>query len=377
GMSVTFFMFLMFWVPHEDQPVPIFEDWVAAMSSGPLALKVAIVVALVGIGFFVVRHAQLLVWNIGEWQKWRASGAPEQVRGTNAHTQQLAIPLTFAMAINVGFIVGLVYVPKLWTIVEYLFPAAMIAFLAVGVMAVRLYTDFFASSLVDKRFDVEANNSLAQMMPSFALSMVAVGLAAPAALSHNATVVGIAVALSVFFFVASVLLGLFNFVAGMSKLFEKGATLTTLPTLWVLIPILTVLGIATLRLDHGLTHTLEVTADGKPLLFLSVIFGAQWVIALLGGAVISRMDYFGKVMCGEENSPLTLATICPGVALVVMGHFFLNKGLVSAGVIEKFGISYLLVSAALIALQLLTGWFLLKLTRTEKKDNSRLQARPA
>jgi len=163
----------------------------------------------------------------------------------------------------------------------------------------------------------------------------------------------------------------------MSKLFEKGATLTTLPTLWVLIPILTVLGIATLRLDHGLTHTLEVTADGKPLLFLSVIFGAQWVIALLGGAVISRMDYFGKVMCGEENSPLTLATICPGVALVVMGHFFLNKGLVSAGVIEKFGISYLLVSAALIALQLLTGWFLLKLTRTEKKDNSRLQAKPA
>jgi len=181
GMSVTFFMFLMFWVPHEDQPVPIFEDWVAAMSSGPLALKIAIVVALVGIGFFVVRHAQLLVWNIGEWQKWRASGAPEQVRGTNAHTQQLAIPLTFAMAINVGFIVGLVYVPKLWTIVEYLFPAAMIAFLAVGVMAVRSYTDFFASSLVDKRFDVEANNSFAQMMPSFALSMVAVGLAAPAA----------------------------------------------------------------------------------------------------------------------------------------------------------------------------------------------------
>jgi hypothetical protein len=26
GLAVTFFMWLMFWVPHPEQPVPIFEN---------------------------------------------------------------------------------------------------------------------------------------------------------------------------------------------------------------------------------------------------------------------------------------------------------------------------------------------------------------
>ena len=26
GLTVTFFMWLMFWVPHTGRPVPIFED---------------------------------------------------------------------------------------------------------------------------------------------------------------------------------------------------------------------------------------------------------------------------------------------------------------------------------------------------------------
>lgn len=30
GLSVTFFMYLMFWVPHPGRPVPVFEDILAA-----------------------------------------------------------------------------------------------------------------------------------------------------------------------------------------------------------------------------------------------------------------------------------------------------------------------------------------------------------
>ena len=26
GLTVTFFMYLMFWVPHPGRPVPVFED---------------------------------------------------------------------------------------------------------------------------------------------------------------------------------------------------------------------------------------------------------------------------------------------------------------------------------------------------------------
>jgi hypothetical protein len=39
GLAVTFFMFLMFWVPHPDQPVPVFEDIVAAFSQGSLPIQ--------------------------------------------------------------------------------------------------------------------------------------------------------------------------------------------------------------------------------------------------------------------------------------------------------------------------------------------------
>ena len=42
------------------------------------------------------------------------------------------MPLALAMSVNVGFIIGLTFVPGLWSIVEYMFPAAILAFLAIG-----------------------------------------------------------------------------------------------------------------------------------------------------------------------------------------------------------------------------------------------------
>ena len=33
GLAVTFFMYLMFWVPHPTRPVPVFEDVAAAFAA--------------------------------------------------------------------------------------------------------------------------------------------------------------------------------------------------------------------------------------------------------------------------------------------------------------------------------------------------------
>jgi len=38
GLSVTFFMYLMFWIPHPGQPVPVFEDIARALTSGNAAM---------------------------------------------------------------------------------------------------------------------------------------------------------------------------------------------------------------------------------------------------------------------------------------------------------------------------------------------------
>ncbi len=50
GLTVTFFMYLMFWVPHPGRPVPIFEDIIAAFSTGSIATQIMIIIAMAGVG---------------------------------------------------------------------------------------------------------------------------------------------------------------------------------------------------------------------------------------------------------------------------------------------------------------------------------------
>jgi uncharacterized membrane protein (DUF485 family) len=116
---------------------------------------------------------------------FRRSEAYEAFADSNAGSQVLAMPLALAMSVNVGFILGLTFVPGLWTIVEYMFPAALLAFMAIGVIAFRELGHFIGARLQSGGFNCAANNSFAQMLPAFALSMIGVGLAAPAAMSTS------------------------------------------------------------------------------------------------------------------------------------------------------------------------------------------------
>jgi len=64
GIAVTFFMFLMFWVPHPGQPVPVFEDIAAAFATGGVAMQAAIAAALIGIAVFAFLNIKSLIWNL-------------------------------------------------------------------------------------------------------------------------------------------------------------------------------------------------------------------------------------------------------------------------------------------------------------------------
>ena len=75
GLAVTFFMFLMFWVPHPGQPVPVFEDILAAFSQGSLALKAAIIVAVTGIAGFAFLNIKLLIWNLARLAEFKKTDA--------------------------------------------------------------------------------------------------------------------------------------------------------------------------------------------------------------------------------------------------------------------------------------------------------------
>ena len=368
GMSVAFLMFLMFWVPHPNRSMPAFDDLAAHAAKGGIGEVVVYVVSGI-IALLLLNHYRLMYFNFKQYAMAKADGRIEKLLGTNAHTQLLAMPLASAMSINGFFIAGSLFIPGLWDVAEYLFPLAVLGFGVLGYWAFKLYFGFIAEVFHKKSFKKDMNNSLAQMLPAFTFGMIAVGFAATVVFSHNVALVTLAMALSILFLVATAIVVVLKMVIGFNDLFEHGASPMTLPTLWVLIPTLTVSGIAVLRLDHGLSHTLLNVAGNNHLVFLTVMFMTQIFIGLMGYAVMRRMGYFKKLVADEANevnsSPVAFALICPGVAITVMGHFFMHIALVSNGLLVKFSLAYFAMLTPLTIIQLATVWLMLRLAKQQ------------
>ncbi|GAA6188958.1 hypothetical protein [Litorivita sp. NS0012-18] len=365
GLAVTFFMYLMFWVPHPGRPVPVFEDITAAFANGSAGMQSAIVIAVLGIAVFAFLNVKSLLWNLASLARFKRSEAYQTLRNSNGETTLLAAPLAMAMTVNAMFIVGLVFVPNLWSVVEYLFPLAVIAFLAIGVWAFRIIGDFLGRVLTKGGiFDVTAHNSFAQLLPAFAIAMVGVGLSAPAAMSTNTATVGASLVLSTFFVVAAVLYTVVALITAFNSMLHHGTAREAGPTLMVIVPIMTVLGIALLRQDHGLHTTFEVhSTAGETMVLLARLLAVQVLFVLLGLTVLRRQGYFKDFVFGGQTSPGSYALVCPGVALSVMIQFFVNKGLVGAGVIAKFGLVYWGITGIALAAQVLMILLVIRLGR--------------
>ena len=364
GMTVTFFMWLMHWTKHPGRTVPVFEDIVAAFAAGGAASRVMIILAVVGIAFYAFLNFKYLFWNLGRFQRWKQTSAYDQLSASNGESQVLAMPLALAMSVNVGFILGMVFVPGLWSVVEYLFPIAILAFLAIGVLAFRMLGKFLGRVMTSGGFSCVGNNSFAQALPAFALAMIGVGLAAPAGLSATPLVAGVGLVLSTFFLISSVLIAAIALVLGVRSLAENGASIETAPTLSVFIPLLTIIGILSLRQNHGLDEHFGLTSGGaERMMMLSQYLSAQVLFALLTGLVLSRLGYISRFVIGHESSAGSYALVCPGVALAVMIHFWLNRGLVDAGLLAKFSFGYWTISALAVAIQLVTAWLVFILNR--------------
>ncbi|MCB2137690.1 MAG: hypothetical protein KDE08_17370 [Rhodobacteraceae bacterium] len=362
GLSVTFFLYLMFWVPHPGQPVPVFEDILKALQTGGPATQAMIILAWAGIAYFSVTMIRLLVWNLLELRAFRQTKAYETLRSGNAETQLLAIPLALAMAVNGGFILGLVFVPGLWGIVEYLFPLAILAFLAIGGWALAMLGDFFGRVLTKGGFDCAKNNSFAQLLPAFALAMVGVGLAAPAAMSTLPLTAGISYIASTFFVVTATLLGAVKLILGFRAMMENGAHDEGAPTLLVAIPFITVVSIAVIRQMHGLHVHFDAHAEtSATFTLLTKLLVVQLAFGLLGLTVLRRQGYAGRFITGGEKSAGSYALVCPAVALSVMLQFYINKGLVAVDLIAKFSPAYWVLTVAAIGFQLTAIWLVARL----------------
>lgn len=364
GMVVTFFMWLMHWTTYPSHPVPLFDDIIATFSAGGTSIRAMIILAMIGIAVYSFLNLKYMVWNLTQFNRWKQTSAHDQLTSSNAETQMLAMPLAMAMTVNVCFILGMVFVPGLWNVVEYLFPLAILVFLAIGVLAFRMLGAFLGRVMVAGGFNCENNNSFSQALPAFALSMVGVGLAAPAGMSATPLVAGIGLVLSTFFLVSAALIAAIALILGVRSLVQNGANIETAPTLAIFIPVLTIISILFLRQSHGLHEHFELERAGiERLMMLSQFLSAQILFALLTGLVLCRLEYFVRFVTEREASPGSYALVCPGVALVVMIQFWLNRGMVDAGLIVKFSFGYWAITTITLVLQFATAWLVFTLNR--------------
>jgi len=377
GLAVTFFTYLMFWIPHPGRGVPVFEDIAAALGAGSPLRTVAIALAAAGIAVFGAMNLYLLAWNLRRVGPFVASERGRSLGASNAQTQMMALPLALAMSVNVAFILGLVFVPGLWSVVEVLFPVALAAFLAIGALALRQLGGFLARVIGSGGFDCKANNSFAQLLPAFSLAMVGVGLSAPGAMSGTALTAGTAIIASTFFLVAAVVIAAVGMVLGIRSMLENGVAVEQAPTLMIVIPLMTVLGILLIRQDHGLhVHFESHGSAGDMLTMLTRFLSLELLFALFGVTVLRATGYIRRFISGSETSVGSYALICPGVALSVMMQFWINKGLVAAGLVARFGLAYWALTGVALAAQVAMIVLMLVLNRRHF-SRAQLAASPA
>ena len=158
------------------------------------------------------------------------------------------------------------------------------------------------------------------------------------------------------FFAASMMWIIIKLSISFASMLRNGMAVEAGPTLWIGIPILTLFGIAFLRVGAGIAH--NITHTEFPPFVALVMFGitlaAQLTMGVFGWMVMRRQGYFRDFVLGDRRSIPSYGLICPGVALSVLSMFFIHWGLVRNGVVQQYSLPYFALIAAVAAVQVLT-----------------------
>lgn len=371
GLVVTFFMYLMFITKHNPliHPIPTYNTLMLYFEplmnmSGWVYMQAMIVFAVFWMFIFWYLHIKLLIWNLISYIKFRKTRDFKKLKESNAEVTLMAIPLTLAMTVNVLFMFWAIFIPDLWDYVEKLFPISIVLFLSIWIYALKIFWEYFTRILSNKSFDFVDNNSLSQMLSVFAFAMVWVWLAAPAAMSSDKTTIAIAMVWTIFFITIAIFFAAIKIILGFKSMMKYWIKREASPTLWIVIPFLTVVWISLVRQKHGLHTGFDMHSEtGSYFTLTTMILSIQLIFGFIGYKVMKANGYFKDFIYGKEKSPWSYALICPWVALVVSWFFFLHLGFVKTWIVEKFSITYFVLLAPIVYLQLKTIYILYKLNK--------------
>ncbi|WBE26342.1 TsoY family (seleno)protein [Denitrificimonas caeni] len=367
GLSISFFMYLMWMIPHTGFPMPTWEHLSAALqgsSALPTGVQPLAFAATTLMVLLALLHFTLVVWNLREQSAARKSDsyAASWLDSPN-EVQLMTQPLTLAMTVNVCFALGALLVPGLWSVVEYLFPLALLAFAGIGVWALRIYGRYISRILVSGGYRSDEHNHLSPLIAVFTFAMLSVGFAAPAAMSNTQALSVLASTLSILFLMVALVTGLLVLISGLQAMMQHGLQPQATPSVWMLVPIMTLLGIEWVRLQHGLDlHFATPIVPSKIFVMLTGIFMLQLGIMLLGYRIMQLNGYLAAHFKGDQRSPISFGLICPGVAVFVMGMFWWHLVWVESGIVSAFSPVYWLAIGILATVQFYTLTALLRLS---------------
>jgi len=364
-MSVVFFMYLMFIIPRDSEkfPIPTFDTIISVWNKWDIIFQAIIIIAILWIIYFAMKHFQMLYWNLKEFFKFKKTEEFNKLKKWNWEISLMTIPLTLAMTINVLFILWAIFIPWIWNIIEYLFPIAIIAFSLVWILAFMIFMDYFIR-LILKHSDADFvnNNSLSQMLSVFAFVMIWVWFSASAAMSEVKITIFLWLLWSWFFITISLFLLLLKMTLWFKAILEHWIDKVASPSLWIIIPILTLIGITIVRQSHWLHDGFWVEINNISYLMITiVILSLQIFFWYIWYKVMKVNSYFQDYLYWKEKNAWVYALVCPWVALSVFLFFFLHLWLVKNWIIEKFGIIYIILLIVIFILQAKTISIILRL----------------
>ncbi len=366
GLSVSFFMYLMWMVPHAGFPMPTWQHLLAALQGTvelPAGVRPLAMLAVTAMLLLALLHFTLVIWNLREQSAAKKTERYADWLNSPNEVQLMTQPLTLAMTVNVCFALGAVLVPNLWSVVEYLFPLALLSFALLGVWALRIYGRYLSRMLVKGGYRSDEHNHLSPLIAVFTFAMLSVGFSAPAAMSHISAIAMLAGTLSILFLMVALITGLLVLISGLQAMMQHGLQPQATPSVWMLVPIMTLLGIEWVRMQHGLSHHFAAPiVQSKLFIMLTSIFMLQLGIMLLGYRVMQLNGYLKENFTGKQRNPISFGLICPGVAIFVMGMFWWHLVWVQGGIVTEFSPVYWAVIALLATIQLLTLTALLRLS---------------
>ena len=365
GLVVSVFMYLMFLIKHPDAPIPTYDHAYAALIGTNQSLAVMTAFVLVAMLYFSFQHLRTLFLNQVAFNRFKKTAAYDALKQSNNEVSLMAIPLTYAMSMNVIFMVAVIFIPGLWSVIEYIFPFALLGFIAIAAYALKLFLAYITRIMQNGGFDFDSNNSFSQLLSSFAFIMIAVGFSSPAAMSSNPAVYVIGLVGAIFFSVLSLILLSLYLVLGFRSILKNGIAIENTPTIWMILPIMTVLGITIVRVASGISHHLLHVELNPVVLFviLAVLVSIQAISGLVGFALLKKTNYFADFVHGAKSSAGSYSLICPGVGTVVLGMFFIHWGFVKTQIISQFSPLYFALLLPLLFIQIKTILVLIRLNK--------------